>query len=325
MTTRSNPWCFDLNRIFRRAECSTIMKIRNLKFSITENNNLMVDILPGKCWWSFWIHHLIYIHGISLHWDRTNSNINLHLEHFSTCWQRKFKQKLETFRESLTCSRIQWIPFLFLSWLLLILRHFSFKISFPLLVNTDDWLSVTYWPSTELSIKKCTSVNNRCIWSKTSGYHLELWTGWIWCNCDAPRKQVDVKQLYNLVPQTVWVSWSQLQLEFESLFEAVRTSSRQRACSPQWPPVEQPSRMRKKCCYSQRNLGSICCSLFHLQLTSHTQPFRNPFENKVWEVYFSKEVCSFVIIVDYVSTYICIPIVVSWLYNIRAKCSLKGT
>ena len=105
-------------------------------------------------------------------------------------------------------------------------------------------------------------------------YHLDLWTGWIQCTCDAHRKQVGIKQLYNPVPQTVWVSWSQLQLEFELQFEAVRTSSRQRACGPQWPPVEQPSRMRKKCCYSQRNLGSICCSLFRLQLTSHTQPFR---------------------------------------------------
>ena len=85
------------------------------------------------------------------------------------------------------------------------------------------------------------------------------------------------------------------------------------------PLVEQPSRMRKKCCYSQRNLGSICCSLFSLQLTFHTQPFHNPFatlSNKVWEVYFSKEVCSFVIIVDYVSAYIYIRIVVSWLYEI---------
>ena len=31
---------------------------------------------------------------------------------------------------------------------------------------------------------------------------------------------------------------------------------------------------QKKCCSSQRNLGSICCSLFSLQLTSNTQPFR---------------------------------------------------
>ena len=130
---------------------------------------------------------------------------------------------------------------------------------------------VTYWPSTELSIKRCTCVNNRCIRSKISGYHLDLWKGWIRCICDAHRKQVYVKQLYNPVPQTVWVSWSQLQ------FEAVRTSSRERACSPQWPSVEHPSRMRKKCCYSQRNLGSICCNLFRLQLTSHTQPLSQPF------------------------------------------------
>ena len=105
------------------------------------------------------------------------------------------------------------------------------------------------------------------------------------------------------------------QLEFELQFEAVITSSRHKACGPQWPPVEQPSRMRKKCCYSQRNFGSICCSLF----TSHTQLFRNPFTNKVWEVYFSKEVCSFVIIVDYVSACIRIRIVVSRLYNNAIK------
>ena len=85
------------------------------------------------------------------------------------------------------------------------------------------------------------------------------------------------QKLYNPVPQTVWISWSQLQWEFTLQFEAMRTSSRQRACGPQWPPVEQPSRMRKKSCYSQRNLGSICCRLLRLQLTSHTQPFRNSF------------------------------------------------
>ena len=65
-------------------------------------------------------------------------------------------------------------------------------------------------------------------------------------------------------------------------------------------------------------MGSICCSLFNLQLTSHTQYFRNPFatlSNKVSEVYFSKEVCSFVIIVNYVSACICIRIVVSRLCN----------
>ena len=77
---------------------------------------------------------------------------------------------------------------------------------------------------------------------------------------------------------------------------------------PQDPRLSSPAEWEKKCCYSQRNWGSIYCSLFSLHLTSHTQPFRNPFatiSNKVWEVYFSK-VCSFVIIVDYVSALICV-------------------
>ena len=56
------------------------------------------------------------------------------------------------------------------------------------------------------------------------------------------------------------------------------------------------------------------------------QPFRNPFENKVWEVYFSKEVCSFVIIFDYASACICIRIVVSWLCNNKiVYCHIQDT
>ena len=61
-------------------------------------------------------------------------------------------------------------------------------------------------------------------------------------------------------------------------------------------------------------LQSLSFSSSPLTHNQH-QPFRNPFENKVWEVYFSKEVCLFVIIVDYVSACICIRIVVSWLCN----------
>ena len=132
--------------------------------------------------------------------------------------------------------------------------------------------SITYWPSTEPSIMRCTCVNNWCIRSKISEYHLDLWTGWIRCRCDAYRKQMGIKQLYNQVPQTVWVSLS-LSLSCSSVWVAVacgvRTSSRQRASALR-NLVEQPSRMRKKYCYSQRNLGSICGSLFRLQLTSHT-------------------------------------------------------
>ena len=77
------------------------------------------------------------------------------------------------------------------------------------------------------------------------------------------------------MPQTVWVSWSSRQADFSSSSSCshissssrswgqdaeVRASSRQRDRALR-TPFEQPIRMRKKCCYSQRNLGSICCRL----------------------------------------------------------------
>ena len=160
--------------------------------------------------------------------------------------------------------------------------------------------SVTYWPSAEPSIQKqvhpiedVEDVTLTCGRVEFGAHATPTGSRWTSDNYT-----------------TRWVSWSQLFGVSWLEFEAVKTSSRQRACSPQWPPVEQLRRMRKKYCYSQRNLGSICCSLFRLQLTSHTQPFR-----EVWEVYFSKEVCSFVILVENISGYICIRIVVSRLYN----------
>ena len=100
--------------------------------------------------------------------------------------------------------------------------------------------------------------------------------GWIGCRCDAHRKQVDVKQWYNPVRQEVQRVWSQL-----LQFEVVRTSSQQRA-GPSEPPVEQPSRTRKKFCHRHRNWGSICyslCSVSNSPLTHNpfvtlSQPFR---------------------------------------------------
>ena len=81
------------------------------------------------------------------------------------------------------------------------------------------------------------------------------------------------------------------------------------AWGPQWHPVEQPSRMGKKCCYSQKSWESICCcfvqSPTHLSHITLSQPFRVK-----WEVYFSKEPCSFIIIVltmfPHVYVYMCI-------------------
>ena len=112
------------------------------------------------------------------------------------------------------------------------------------------------------------------------------------------RKQVYERQLYNQVPQTALVSqsvsssccWSQL---------GTRCRSEKAADRGLWalsdPRMNIPARMWKKCCYGQKNLGSICSSLSpsptHL---SHTTNI-NPVENKLWKVYFFyKEECSFV-------------------------------
>ena len=88
------------------------------------------------------------------------------------------------------------------------------------------------------------------------------------------------------------------------------------------PRLSSLARLRKKCCYGQKNFGSICSSLSpsptHL---SHINNI-NPFENKVWEVYFYKEVCSFIHWSRHYCwlcfcLYLCmfLPIVVLWIYN----------
>ena len=50
---------------------------------------------------------------------------------------------------------------------------------------------------------------------------------------------------------------------------------------------------------------------------THNQhhPFRNPFDNKVWEVYFYKEVCSFIEVVSMLSMFPCIVVYVSCGYT----------
>ena len=82
---------------------------------------------------------------------------------------------------------------------------------------------------------------------------------------------------------------------------------------PQWPTVEQPSQDEKEVLlWSEELWVNMWQSVpvFNSPLTHYQhQPFRNPFENNVWEVYFfHKEVCSFVHwshqYVDYVSAYI---------------------
>ena len=139
----------------------------------------------------------------------------------------------------------------------------------------------------------------------------------------AHRKQVDIKQLYNQVPQTAWVSWS------------LSCSSRQwepapdRGFGPSGPRLSSLAEWGRSAAIVRGIWGQYVNMLHSLAVSNSPlthnqyQTFRNPLENKVREVYFSKEVCSFVIIGDYVSAYIWIRIVVSWLYNISSMSRIK--
>ena len=183
------------------------------------------------------------------------------------------------------------------------------------LFSLQQWIhgreDVTYWPSTVPSIKRCTCVNK---WknSETGAPGRRYWNitltsgrGWI-RYAYAHWKQVDGRQLYNQVPQTAWGSQSVSQFEFQFHFQLQLESVRNKMSA--WEPtadrglwalsnprLSSPAKMRKKCCYDhEKNFGSICSGLSlsptHL---SHTRNI-NPFENKVLEVYFYEEVCSFV-------------------------------
>ena len=91
----------------------------------------------------------------------------------------------------------------------------------------------------------------------------------------AHRKQVDVKQLYNQVPQTTWVS--SVPVAVGDKMPAEWEPAPDRGLGPSGSTVEQPSRMRKKWCYGQKNFGSICSSLFpsptQLLHTTNINPF----------------------------------------------------
>ena len=190
----------------------------------------------------------------------------------------------------------------------------------------DREILKSYWPSTKPSIKRCTCVNKR----KKQAHPAEDVGISPWpmdvvefgTYAYTHRKQVDAKQLYNLGPQTTWVSWSSScsQLVSSSQFEfsssrswrsdasGVRTSSRQRGRAL-GTPVEQPSRMRKKNCYGQRNLGPICGSLCpsptHLSHITNINPFATISRIKC-ERYIFLKMCvrSFIEPRHYVSAYI---------------------
>ena len=124
---------------------------------------------------------------------------------------------------------------------------------------------VIYWPSTELSIKRCTCVNKR----KNSG---SRWT----INNNITRCTDGSSQLGTR-------SWIESQRQREGFRPSV---------TPGWAT---PAKMRKKCCNGrEKNLGQYNClslSQAHLSHTTNITLSRIECER----LYLYKEVCSFVI------------------------------
>ena len=107
----------------------------------------------------------------------------------------------------------------------------------------------------------------------------------------------------------------------------MRTSSRQRAWALR-TLVEQPSRMRKKCCYGQRNFGSICGSLSpsptHLSHITNINPFTTLSRIKCERYIFIKKcVRSSLLSIMFPHIYIYVYALCSciWLYNKKRICT----
>ena len=138
---------------------------------------------------------------------------------------------------------------------------------------------VSYWPSTEPSIKRCTCLNKR--------------------------NQVGVKQKYNQDTDGL----SQLEIGCQRSENQLQTEG----LSPQWPSVEQPRpRWGRSAAMVRRTLGQYVAVCPRLQLTSHTQPTSTLSRVKCERyILIKKCVRSFIEVCHYVwlcSAYICICI-----------------
>ena len=178
----------------------------------------------------------------------------------------------------------------------------------------------------DLSNKKCTCVNNRCIRSKISGDTLTV-DGLSWVQMRRSLKLVDSKQLYNLVPQEVRVS-----LEFGvSLlqFEAVRTRPSWEL-GPQGPQLSSPAE-RERSAAKEGGTGGQYVAVFvqsptYLTHITLSQPFRIRCERYI----FLKNWVSFVIIVltmfQHVYVYMYYTYSLLWLRNIsKSLCLLLSS
>ena len=139
--------------------------------------------------------------------------------------------------------------------------------------------------------KKCTCVNNRCIWLKISGDNLDCWRVELSANVTLTKSWWVSN--YHITP----VTGSSDQLERRCWNENHVPAE----AGPPGPQLSSPGERERNAVIARRVGRSVCCSSVqsptHL---SHSKTFRNPFEpfRIKWEVYFSKELCPLVLIVS---------------------------
>ena len=107
----------------------------------------------------------------------------------------------------------------------------------------------------------------------------------------AHRKQVDVRQLYNQVPQTAWVSSSSSLRGMPAEWEPAPDRGIGPSVTHGW--AAQPE-CERSAAMVRRTLGQYVAVCPRLQLTSHTQPTSTLSRIKCERYIFYKEVCSFV-------------------------------
>ena len=100
---------------------------------------------------------------------------------------------------------------------------------------------------------------------------------------------------------------------------AWESACRLRAWALSDPRLSSSARMRKKCCYGQKNFGSICSSLSpsptHLSHITNTNPFATLSRIKCERYIFIKTCVHSFIEVRILLLTMFLPIVVLWIYN----------
>ena len=185
-----------------------------------------------------------------------------------------------------------------IKWMVLVLLLILLAIIIIIIII----INVTYWPSTEPSIKKQVhSIEDIGIspWPMDGLNLVQMRT--------PTGNRWESNNYITRCHRRLESSWSSRQAELSWSCSHSSSSSRSWGQDAGWAAQQNEEEVLNTEELGVNMWQSLSVSNSPLTHNQH-QPFRNPFKNKVWEVYFSKEVCSFVITVNYVSvySYICI-------------------